>query len=368
MVWSLAAQAGLAPRIVFADENEQVVICERVDAVTQPVSSEALSTLCRQIHALPGVSHQLTLATDIEHYLKQLPAHLADQWRAAIQTCDTEKALAKLEGDIYYLCHNDLTPDNLMTRGDNLVAIDWEYAAMGSRYFDVAIACEALPDGERDSMIQQVFGDTLDADLMAAGNQIATLVTALWQSCFAITDAATACRLGRADSQPMTARWHILGVGAIGGLFACRLQSGGADVTLLSRDCEEASRELVLKHTISERFHFPQQTITSNEDPIEHLLVCTKAWAVESAIKAVAPRLSATSVVVLLCNGMGLAEAVAPLIGEAQLVVGSTTSGCRRSSEGELIVSGDGRTQLGHAGLEPGTDMAVALAPGRTRI
>ena len=151
----------------------------------------------------------------------------------------------------------------------------------------------------------------------------------------------------------MTARWHILGVGAIGGLFACRLQSGGADVTLLSRDCEEASRELVLKHTISERFHFPQQTITSNQDPIEHLLVCTKAWAVESAIKAVAPRLSATSVVVLLCNGMGLAEAVAPLIGEAQLVVGSTTSGCRRSSEGELIVSGDGRTQLGMLDSSP---------------
>ena len=151
----------------------------------------------------------------------------------------------------------------------------------------------------------------------------------------------------------MTAHWHILGVGAIGGLFACRLQSGGADVTLLSREREEPSRELVLKHTISERFHFPQQTITSNQDPIEHLLVCTKAWAIESAIKAVAPRLSATSVVVLLCNGMGLAEAVAPLIGEAQLVVGSTTSGCRRSSEGELIVSGDGRTQLGMLDSSP---------------
>ena len=151
----------------------------------------------------------------------------------------------------------------------------------------------------------------------------------------------------------MTARWHILGVGAIGGLFACRLHSGGADVTLLSREREEPSRELVLKHTISERFHFPQQTITPNEDPVEHLLVCTKAWAVESALKAVAPRLSATSVVVLLCNGMGLAEAVAPLIGEAELVVGSTTSGCRRSSEGELIVSGDGRTQLGMLDSSP---------------
>ena len=188
-IWSLAAQNGLAPRIVYADEKEQAVICERVDAIAQPVAGEALGTLCRQIHELPGVTHQLTLASDIEHYLRQLPPHLADPWRAAMQTCDTETVLASLEGDTSYLCHNDLTPDNLMTHGDHLMAIDWEYAAMGSRYFDVAIACEALPDSERDIMMQQVFGDALDDNLMTAGKQIATLVTALWQCCYAIVEA-----------------------------------------------------------------------------------------------------------------------------------------------------------------------------------
>jgi thiamine kinase-like enzyme len=76
-----------------------------------------------------------------------------------------------------------------MTHGNNLVAIDWEYAAMGSRYFDVGIACEALPDSERDIVMQQVFGDALDDDLMTAGKQIAALVTALWQCCFAIAEA-----------------------------------------------------------------------------------------------------------------------------------------------------------------------------------
>ena len=151
----------------------------------------------------------------------------------------------------------------------------------------------------------------------------------------------------------MTACWHILGVGAIGGLFACRLQLGGAEVTLLSGEHEERARELVLHNTLTARCQFPQQAIAHSEDPIEYLLVCTKAWAVESAIESVAHRLSATSVVVLLCNGMGLAEAVAPLIGEAQLVVGSTTSGCRRSGNGELIVSGEGRTQLGTLDASP---------------
>jgi len=189
MVWSRAAQDGLAPRIVYADEKEQAIICERVDAIEQPASGEALGKLCRQIHALPGVSHQLTLASEIEHYLKQLPAHLASAWRAAMQTAGAEKALARLAADTLYLCHNDLTPGNLMSQGDHLIAIDWEYAAMGSRYFDVAIAGEALPDSERDIMMQQVFGDALDDELMAAGKQIAGLVTALWQCCFAIDEA-----------------------------------------------------------------------------------------------------------------------------------------------------------------------------------
>ena len=151
----------------------------------------------------------------------------------------------------------------------------------------------------------------------------------------------------------MSERWHVLGVGAIGGLFACRLQEGGADVTLLAREDEQPTRELVLKGDQAQRFQFPQQSLAVGQQPIEHLLVCTKAWAVEQAIEAVAPRLSATSVVVVLCNGMGLAEAVAPLIGAAQLVVGSTTSGCRRAGKGELIVSGEGRTQLGTLDASP---------------
>jgi len=151
----------------------------------------------------------------------------------------------------------------------------------------------------------------------------------------------------------MSERWHVLGVGAIGGLYACRLQLGGADVTLLAREDAQPPRELILKGEQEQHFEFPQQNFAVDQPPIEHLLVCTKAWAVEQAIEAVAPRLSATSVVVLLCNGMGLAEAVAPLIGEAQLIVGSTTAGCRRSGKGELIVSGEGRTQLGTLDASP---------------
>ena len=48
-VWSLAAQSGLAPCIVYADENEQAVICGRADTAAQPASGEALGSLGRRI-------------------------------------------------------------------------------------------------------------------------------------------------------------------------------------------------------------------------------------------------------------------------------------------------------------------------------
>ena len=106
-----------------------------------------------------------------------------------MKRCDSEVALARLDKDTSYLCHNDLTRGNLMTDGNNLMAIDWEYAAMGSRYFDVAIACESLSENERNTMMNQVFDDKLDEVLMKSGRNIAGLMTALWQSCFALSDA-----------------------------------------------------------------------------------------------------------------------------------------------------------------------------------
>ncbi|MEL0005764.1 MAG: 2-dehydropantoate 2-reductase [Luminiphilus sp.] len=149
----------------------------------------------------------------------------------------------------------------------------------------------------------------------------------------------------------MTSHWHILGVGAIGGLFACRLKAGGASVTLLDhrdhgRHQAPADLTLTLTGDATGSHTFPWQPVTETR-PIEHLLVCTKSWGVESAVASVAPRISQNSVVVLLCNGMGHDAVLAPYLGDAMLVLGSTTAGCRLTSSGERRVSGNGATYLG---------------------
>lgn len=144
--------------------------------------------------------------------------------------------------------------------------------------------------------------------------------------------------------------WHVLGAGAIGSLFACRLQDAGMHVTLLTRHDASSQRRLKIASDPPRTYRFHQQSTSAGEDhrsPITHLLVCTKAWAVADALSAVTPRLGPDSTVVILCNGMGLAEKALPLINGASLVLGSTTAGCRLTADDELIPAGAGRTDLG---------------------
>ncbi len=155
----------------------------------------------------------------------------------------------------------------------------------------------------------------------------------------------------------MTSSWHVLGVGAIGGLFACRLQLGGALVTLLDRGDHGSnpvpadltinlSGDVVGSHT------FPSQRICEAQE-IEHLLVCTKSWAIGPAIASVAHRLSQDSTVVIMCNGMGHAELIEHHLNGATLVLGSTTAGCRLTAAGTRQISGSGATYLGNSRPHP---------------
>ena len=145
-------------------------------------------------------------------------------------------------------------------------------------------------------------------------------------------------------------QWHILGAGAIGSLFACRLQDAGMQVTLLSRHDASPLRQLTLATEPAQTYEVFQQLVSAcpgKTTTISHLLVCTKAWAVPDALAGIAPRLNRNSTVVLLCNGMGLAELTVPLLNGATLFLGSTTAGCRLTPDNTLIPAGAGRTDLG---------------------
>ena len=186
--WQPASENGLAPQVVYAD-HIALVICRRMEPAMKPVAPATLGALCRDIHALPVTLPRLSLHTEIDTYLQALPLAQQREWQRAMHERHVGEALTLLERDTITFCHNDLTEGNLMSDGDRLVAIDWEYAAMGSRYFDIAIAAGSRTLPERRKMYQAALPDHVDERLLKAGLCVASLVTALWQAQFAVTEA-----------------------------------------------------------------------------------------------------------------------------------------------------------------------------------
>ena len=150
----------------------------------------------------------------------------------------------------------------------------------------------------------------------------------------------------------MSDRWHILGVGSIGGLFAHRLNAGGADVQLLSRDVTERHRQLTLATEPAPTTHLFDCESVEGTAEIEHLLITTKSWGAYDAIQHIQHRLTKRTVVVAMMNGMQHVDDLKPLIPKTQLFLASTTAGCHRSGD-TWVPAGTGRTIIGTDSKRP---------------
>jgi len=144
----------------------------------------------------------------------------------------------------------------------------------------------------------------------------------------------------------MSDHWHILGVGSIGGLFAHRLNAGGADVRLLSRNAAESHRQLTLATKVDSSAHLFECESVEDTAEIEHLLITTKSWGAYDAIQHIQHRLTKRTVVVAMMNGMRHVDDLKPLIPKTQLFLASTTAGCHRSGD-TWVPAGTGRTIIG---------------------
>lgn len=157
-----AHRAGIAPEPCYCNPELGVLVCAFLPADTQQaIAPRELAALLQRIHTLPARHYRLDLAERIARYeglLKRAGlAELAAGHRSGIAHCleatGVDRALR--------LCHNDLIPANLLRSGGALYALDWEYSAMGSRWFDVAGA--ALGQGLAPGEDEELLGHYLEA-------------------------------------------------------------------------------------------------------------------------------------------------------------------------------------------------------------
>ncbi len=136
--------AGIAPRPRYFNPDLGALVCDYLPRdAEQPQRPQDIAHLLRCIHALPPLHHRLDLAERTARYRRHSRAASADiaQALAAVNgTVDAVLAWQRQQTSLC-LCHNDLLVANRIVSGGRLQALDWEYCAMGSAWFDLAVVC-----------------------------------------------------------------------------------------------------------------------------------------------------------------------------------------------------------------------------------
>lgn len=143
-----ACAAQLAPTVIFMDPRRRVLVTEFIDGHHWSVveageveNIERLVKLLKRIHALPSVDTVLQPYLVAERYWRALASVQLGELISPDLRSRMRPILAQAQqfSGPARLCHNDLMLANLIDSGDQLYALDWEYAAMGDPMFDLAV-------------------------------------------------------------------------------------------------------------------------------------------------------------------------------------------------------------------------------------
>ncbi|MEM1152570.1 MAG: 2-dehydropantoate 2-reductase [Pseudomonadota bacterium] len=143
--------------------------------------------------------------------------------------------------------------------------------------------------------------------------------------------------------------WHVLGAGAMGCLFASRLQLANCAASLILRPGFSSKFTTV---TVEQADKITELSVAastpSDDDYISHLLITTKAQDIAASTRSIKHRLDANSQVLVLSNGLGYAEELAAILPGSSCFFGATTEGAYRLGARHIRYAGQGITRIGH--------------------
>ncbi len=143
-------------------------------------------------------------------------------------------------------------------------------------------------------------------------------------------------------------------------LFAARLARAGITVSMLGAwpGGLKALRDNGAR-LVDSAGHEQSFSVFATSDPracqgARHALVLVKSWQTDRVAHQLADCLADDGLVVTLQNGLGNRETLAASVGEARVVLGSTTTGATRLGPGLVKAGGEGIISLEHhEGLGP---------------
>jgi thiamine kinase-like enzyme len=168
-----AAELGLGPKVgAMLDHPPCLVTCfVRSREVTaaelrEPACVSEVAGALRRFHEsgleLPTDFYVSQIADDYAEVTRRRGGSVPEAFDdAREQARKVVKAVRKNEEHAPVPCHNDLLTANFLSGGEQLVIVDWEYAGMGDRFFDLGnfAVNNELGDEDEGRLLEAYFGE-----------------------------------------------------------------------------------------------------------------------------------------------------------------------------------------------------------------
>jgi thiamine kinase-like enzyme len=172
-----AAALGIGPEVVDFVEPEGWLVTRFIDGVIPPLEQmratatlERVGRALRAFHDGPPIAGTFDAFRVVETYRDTALARGGEVpdafgWAQAI----AGRIEATRAGAAPVPCHNDLLNANFLDDGAGIRIVDWEYAGMGDRFFDLANFAinHELGEAERDALLRAYAGEARPEDVAA---------------------------------------------------------------------------------------------------------------------------------------------------------------------------------------------------------
>ena len=186
-IWQAASRAGIAPPLLFSDEQAGFLVNSYIDS-DLPANRVENVDLANQALDLLISSHQLQIKTPAIDYAK----HIARYWSVIESnntpinpTLTTQRVPMQLvlktllnSAPATDLCHHDPVVANFVGNSERLYLIDWEYAANGLQVMDYAAF--GIEWGLDDEIIVKRSG--VDAQILVLAKTLYLYICSLWEA------------------------------------------------------------------------------------------------------------------------------------------------------------------------------------------
>ena len=172
---SVAASLGVGPQVVDFVEPEGYLVTRfvegeavRLEEIRSPETLRETAALLRRVHEGPPIPGRFDSFRVIEAYRASAVTYGVE----VPASYEGAKALAdRIEHALgprpEHPCHNDLLNANFIRGPEGIRIVDWEYAGMGDRFFDLAnFSVNHELEAEHDrALLEAYFGELREHDL-----------------------------------------------------------------------------------------------------------------------------------------------------------------------------------------------------------